>query len=290
MLSSVILIKISFRTRQYSMMKQRKNLIKQYSPHPRFKAYIQCYWTFNCSADCLFNEVYHSASGPCLELVFNLSKPINCIVDDALPVTISKDFIIGSLARQIQIKPTGSMSLFGVRFTPEGLYPFLSMPPVDLSDICVEIEEVWELNGLGVSDFIHDTDPIAESLIQTFEKFFSRRMDDFIRKHGMNVEKAVSIIRSHKGQIPVETLANQLQVSSRHLERKFTQLIGVPPKQLCRIFRIKNVLNHLKTTKSDSASLALVSGYFDQAHFIHEFKFFTGQSPSNYLSGWRSPN
>jgi AraC-like DNA-binding protein len=227
---------------------------------------------------------------PCLELVFNLSEPIICIVDDYLPITISEDFIIGSLARQIQIKPTGSMFLFGVKFTPEGLYPFLSMPPVDLSDICVEIEEVWELNQLGSSQLIHSTNPTAENLIQTFEGFFSRRMNNFREKHGLNVEKAVTIIRSHKGQILVETLAKRLQISSRHLERKFTKLLGVPPKQLCRIFRIKNILVHLKTTECYSASFAVASGYFDQAHFIHEFKYFTGKSPLIYLAGGRSPN
>ena len=163
------------------------------------------------------------------------------------------------------------------------------MPPVDLSNFCVEIEEIWELNGFGLSELIHSTNQSSARLIQTFEGFFARRMNDF-RRHSLNVEKAVTIIRSHKGQIPIKTLATRLKISRRYLERKFTERIGVPPKQLCRIFRFKNVLTHLRSTEWDWASYAIANGYFDQAHFIHEFKFFTGQSPINYLSGEPSQN
>ncbi len=263
-------------------MKNRKAPIIKHDPHPRFRDYIQCYWTLNCSHNDL-NEIYGTALDAGLELIFNLSDPIECIVDDFSPITIARDFMVGSLARQIQIRPTGSIFLFAVRFTPDGLYPFLSMPPVDLSDFCIEIEEVWELSGFGLSKLIHSTNHASEKLIHTFEGFFARRMNDF-RRHSLNVEKAVTIIRSHKGQIQIETLATQLKISSRYLERKFTERIGVPPKQLCRIFRIKNVLTDLRPTECDWVSLAIENGYFDQAHFIHEFKFFTGQSPISYLS------
>lgn len=267
-------------------MVNKKALIKRHEPHPGFKNYIRCYWTLNCS-DNNIDPIYRAALDAGLLLIFNLFDPIECMVDDASPITIAGDFMVGALAKRIQIKPTGSIALFAIQFTPEGLYPFLSMPPVDLTDFCVELEEVWELNGLGLSKLIHSAVQTQEELIHTFETFFARRMNTF-RKHSLSVEKAVTIIRAHKGQIPIETLANQLQISSRHLERKFTERIGVPPKQLCRIFRLKNVLTNLPQTESDWASLAVANGYFDQAHFIHEFQFFTGQSPIRYSTASRS--
>ncbi|MCG8551169.1 MAG: AraC family transcriptional regulator [Desulfobacterales bacterium] len=261
-------------------MVNKKTLIRKHEPHSKFKDYIQCYWTLNRS-DNNIHAIYRTAVDGGLQLIFNLSDPIECVVDDASPITIAGDFMVGSLAKRIQIKPTGSISLFAVQFTPDGLYPFLSMPPVDLTDFCVELEEVWELNGLGPSKLIHSAGQKPDKLIQTFEGFFAGRMNAF-RKHSFSVEKAVTIIRSHKGQIPIDTLANQLQISSRHLARKFTERIGVPPKRLCRIFRLKHVLNNLDPTESDWASLAVANGYFDQAHLIHEFQFFTGQSPRTY--------
>lgn len=265
------------------MMKKCNVHIKKYAPHPEFKDFIQCYWTLNCFDADVLQEFSYLALDAGLNIVFNLSDPIEFKIDESTPVTTDKDFIIGSLARSLRIKLSGGVSLFAVSFTPEGLYPFFSMPPVDLSDFCVEIEEIWELNGLGITTLIHNTNSSLESLIQTFEEFFLNRMNNF-RRHSLNVEKAVGIIRSHKGKISVETIANRLQISSRQLERKFMERIGIPPKQLCKIFRIKNVLIHLNADRYDLATLAIESGYFDQSHFIHEFKFFTGHSPAAYLT------
>lgn len=257
-------------------------LFETHPPHPNFKDYIRCYWTLDRTGKGPVDEVHHAVPGGGLEIVFNISDPVECTVDDAEPIIFGGDFIIGSLARRVRIHPTGSMSLFAVRFTPGGLYPFFSMPPVDVSDFCVETEEVWELHGLGLGELIHGVKPTAERRIQAFENYFSRRMIEF-RSHSPDVEKAVTMIRSHKGRIPVETLANRLDLGARRLERKFARRVGAPPKQLCRIFRFKNVLSNLEEIKRDPASLALECGYFDQAHFIHEFKFFSGQSPMVYL-------
>lgn len=261
--------------------------MKKHAPHPVLKTYIQCYWTLNCCNIDNFEEDYPISLDAGLDMVFNLSDPVKCGIDDFSPVTIDKDFIIGSLARSLHINSSEAISLFAVRFTSEGLYPFFSMPPADLSNFCVEIEELWELNGLGLPTSIHKAKPSPESLIQSFEEFFLNRIKEF-RKHSLNVEKAVNMIRSHNGLISVEALASSLQISSRHLERKFMERIGIPPKQLCRIFRIKNVLNDFKISQCDFVSIAMQSGYFDQSHFIHEFKYFTGYSPGIYLKQKKS--
>lgn len=256
--------------------------IQKHTPHPGLEKYIQCYWTITCSDRDVPEVVCELPLDAGLDIVFNLSGSVECAVDQSEPVTIDADFVVGSFARHLRIKPIGEVLLFAVRFTPEGLYPFFSMPPVDLSDFCVEIEEVWELNGLGLAALIHNADPQVENLIQAFETFFYNRMNQF-RNHSLRIEKAVNMMRSHKGQIPVDKIADRLKISSRQLERKFSERIGISPKQLCRVFRIKNVLTQFNTAEYDCVSLALENGYFDQSHFIHEFKFFTGDSPLKYL-------
>jgi len=163
------------------MLEKEKTLINKYSPHPELKNYIQCYWTLKCFDTDSLKKFYLVSLDAGLDIVFNLSNPVGCGVDYSTPVMIDKDFIIGSLARSLHIEPSGGISLFGVRFTPEGLYPYFSMPPADISDFCVEIEEIWELNGLGLAKLIHNTNPVPESLIQTFEDFFFKP-DEKIQK------------------------------------------------------------------------------------------------------------
>ena len=217
-------------------------------------------------------------------LIFNLGSPVRHKADDQSPAAMEGDFLVGSLARRVRITSVGGLSLFAVEFRPCGLYPFLSMPPVDVADFCIQTEEVWELHGLGLSDRMHKAAAEPRDLIQAFESFLTKRMAEF-RVHSRMIEEAVELIRSSRGMVKVEELACNLRVGSRQLERKFAHRIGIPPKQLCRIVRLENVLTKLGSSTRELTSLALEGGYCDQAHFIHEFRYFTGKAPLAYLRG-----
>ena len=265
-------------------MEKAEPTAEQFTPDAKLKAFIRRYWVVKAPLCPPSPKSCSVKPRGGLVLVFNLASPVRCAVDDQPPVEMGGDFLVGSLARRVRIIPTGDISLFGVEFTCYGLYPFLSMPPVDVADFCIQAEEVWELGGLGLSRRIHSTSQEDQSLVRAFESFITKRMGEF-RGHSRMIEDAVAMIRSRRGLVRVEALASGLRVSSRHLERIFAYRIGVSPKQLCRIFRLKNALARLGEAGADLASLALEGGYFDQAHFIHEFRHFTGRAPLAYLRG-----
>jgi AraC-like DNA-binding protein len=73
-------------------------------------------------------------------------------------------------------------------------------------------------------------------------------------------------------------------VSSTHLAQRFKELIGVTPKQLARTYRFAATVFAINPAGPiDWADLAAGAGYFDQAHFGHEFRAFTGLTPTRYL-------
>lgn len=100
----------------------------------------------------------------------------------------------------------------------------------------------------------------------------------------------MNTIHYHKGQISVEDLAQNLKISTRHLERKFDERIGLSPKQLCQIFCFKNIFYLLTQFPQDWASIALECGYYDQAHLIRDFKRYMGLSPNAYIKRQRDLN
>ncbi len=74
-------------------------------------------------------------------------------------------------------------------------------------------------------------------------------------------------------------------MNERQLERKFQALVGVSPKFLCRILRLQKVFKTVELNPAVNWSfIASECGYYDQAHFIHDFKDFSGQNPSAYFS------
>ena len=78
-------------------------------------------------------------------------------------------------------------------------------------------------------------------------------------------------------------LARQLGCSRKHLAAQFHEQIGVPPKTAARILRFDRAVGLLQQTDASGAEVALASGYFDQPHFIREFRQFAGVTPVDFL-------
>jgi AraC-like DNA-binding protein len=88
-----------------------------------------------------------------------------------------------------------------------------------------------------------------------------------------------------QGKVNVESLSRRFNISARHLERKFVSTVGLNPKLLSRIIRFQNIFKLLQNGQIDSlTALAHESGYYDQAHFIRDFKHFSGINPKMFLN------
>jgi transcriptional regulator GlxA family with amidase domain len=97
------------------------------------------------------------------------------------------------------------------------------------------------------------------------------------------VQSAAKLLFHTKGQCRVEELADYCQTSIRQLQRRFEQAIGVSPKFYARTIRFEQAQRRLMFhPQTDLTQLAYDCGYFDQAHFIKEFRAFTGRTPSQY--------
>jgi AraC-like DNA-binding protein len=83
----------------------------------------------------------------------------------------------------------------------------------------------------------------------------------------------------------VEQLSAQFNLSQRQFERKFTEYAGFTPKVYSRIIRFQSALSHYGSDYKSLTDIAYECGYYDQSHFIHEFKEFSGYHPGQYFKG-----
>jgi len=98
------------------------------------------------------------------------------------------------------------------------------------------------------------------------------------------VTAALSIIHAAKGDIKIAALCKQLNTSQSPLEKRFRQAVGASPKKYAAIVRFKHLLQQHPSAQS-LTQLGYEAGFYDQAHFIKEFKTFTGLTPENYFAG-----
>ena len=115
--------------------------------------------------------------------------------------------------------------------------------------------------------------------IKIVEQFLASQLKD-IQADKLIVE-AVKLIYESKGTIRVKELNEKLFISQSPFEKRFRKIVGTSPKKFTSIIRFNCVLENFNETKS-LTEICYENNFFDQAHFIKDFKHFTGQTPENF--------
>jgi AraC-like DNA-binding protein len=173
--------------------------------------------------------------------------------------------------------------IFAVRFLPEGFSAFATMAISNMDNRAVPIEELFGAEGVSLEKEILNA-LNTEDKINAIETFL---LDRLITPESIDsiVKSSVETIMQLNGQLSVEELSQSMNVHRRQLERKFSSVIGLSPKQLSKIIRLQSVLKMLAKNQTTSLTEAAYKGnYHDQAHFIKDFKEFTGISPKNFFA------
>jgi AraC-like DNA-binding protein len=98
------------------------------------------------------------------------------------------------------------------------------------------------------------------------------------------IKEGLNLINQSKGQIDISSLSRDLCLTEKSLLRKFSSIIGKAPKQYSRIVRFQQIIRSLSVYGSRNLTqIAIDNGYFDQAHFIRDFKALSGYTPKEFL-------
>lgn len=251
-----------------------------YEPNEDLKAVIKCYWTLESPKQDNPEKQTIVPDG-CMEMIFHYGDLYRQYTDDNASIIQPKCFVIGQLTRPLEIEPTGETGIFSVRFHPNGFLPFATSPIKEMENKAVSLEELFGKDGREIEQMILDTNSIAER-IKLIEAFLLNRLsaDETIDRI---VRSTVETILTANGQFSVDELSRQNSINRRQLERKFSIAIGLSPKQLSKTIRLQATLKMLLNKRYTSLTALAHNGeYFDQAHFIKDFKELTGFTPKEF--------
>jgi AraC-like DNA-binding protein len=169
----------------------------------------------------------------------------------------------------------------GVRLRPGQAYELLGEPVRHFTRTTIALEEVWPQHIEWLQGQLLHTQTFRQR-VECLEVFLSQN-----RRHSPRcppgIIKALQHIVSHPTQGSIASLARHSGLSLRQLRRQFDTYVGVSPKQLRQIMRFQHTLKVLPGNLSQTyAAVAVECGYFDQAHFIHDFAALYGAPPSHY--------
>ncbi len=179
-------------------------------------------------------------------------------------------------------KMEGWGQVFGLKFIPGGLRPFLSGPASRLTNRVVPAEQVF---GTGILELgstigrLRDPLEMAERATGYFKSASMPSPDPNVALSA----QLVRLIQSDASILTVDSLARRSGYSARSLQRLFREYVGVAPKWTIRRYRLHELLDRLRTEPMQNiAELACELGYTDQSHLCHDFRRISGYTPQQY--------
>jgi len=251
-----------------------------FEPCNELSTLIKCYWTLESPKEETPEKQIIVPDG-CMEMIFHYGDLYRQYLENGTSIVQPKCFVFGQLTRPLEIEPTGETGIFSVRFHSNGFLPFTTIPIKDMENRTVSLVEMFEKEGIDIEQKILTATSTSER-IQLIETFLLHRLTD-IKTIDRIVKSTVDMILTANGQLSVEELSKQTRINRRQLERKFSSAIGLSPKQLSKTIRLQATLKMLLGKKFTSlTSLAYENEYYDQAHFIKDFKELTGFTPKEF--------
>jgi AraC-like DNA-binding protein len=179
--------------------------------------------------------------------------------------------------------PSGRDSeMFILNFRKGRAYPFVEMPLHELTDIVVDCDlvmsdKVSELRELLLNQFSIDRKFFVA------EKYIMKAYQSKLNENPF-VDFAVNQIIHNPRQTTIESIALKVGYSHKHLVKIFKENVGLTPKSFLKIIRFQKAIAEIEKVKTANwTSIAYESGYYDQAHFINDFKEFSGFTPNGFL-------
>ena len=254
-----------------------------YTTAPELQPFIKCFWSLedhDVKSEPVKQRVLPDG---CMEMIFHYGDLYRQYFEDGTSLIQPRSFIYGQITKYIEIAPTGVSGIISARFLPDGICPFINIPLSALENKAVPLAKIFNEYGKLLEEQVIKANDNQEriKLIETFllSKLTERPVIDAITK------SCVEVIFQSKGQIALTQLADKMNINRRNMERKFTSVIGISPKQLARVARLQATLKMLGQKRATSLTeIAYENGYFDQAHFIKDFKEFTGMSPKSFFA------
>lgn len=254
-----------------------------FQPKTDLNSLVKCFWTLEVPAE-YSSEKQRIVPDGCMELIFILGDNIKRYTSENEFIIQPRAIIVGQITEPFTIQPVGYVHCFATRFYPYGITNFIETPLKNLENKETPIAELF---GTSIANeleqkIIHAAN--TQQRIEIIETFLLNKLNEKTTIDNI-VKSTVNALLSTSGSSSIKVILKDDLSKRRQLERKFLSQIGMSPKQLGKIIRLQTALKLLINQKAETfTEIAYESEYYDQNHFIKDFKEFTGTTPKEFLS------
>ncbi|MGH0425869.1 DUF6597 domain-containing transcriptional factor [Bacillus pretiosus] len=246
---------------------------QEYLPSKILESYIACYWTVEFHASDK-NKLHRIVPDGCVDIIFDLKA--SSFLKGAIVTELMTEYEVIDLSQDC--------SLFGIRFYIDCAAHFFRSPISSVRGNTVFLEDIWGNEALFITEDIQSSTRISEKIQKVESKLLTFLPLNELKTDSL-IKTGIQNIFAHQGILTIHSLSEKLCYSERHIRRTFKNELGVSPKELLHIIRFQSLLKELYIVpQTQFIDITLKYGYYDQSHFIKDFKRFYGVSPSNIFN------
>ncbi|SHF27104.1 helix-turn-helix domain-containing protein [Pedobacter caeni] len=255
---------------------------KHFLPSVILKPYVRHYYSFESDSAIEFDDTVFPSGD--MEVIFNLGGGTwESSVKDQFIKTPAIE-LWGQITKPLPIKSKGKHSMLGIKFFTHSAAYFFNDEIGVFNDRIFDLSEIM---GTAVKK-LHEQLLEATDLnnrLALLEQFLIQRLVAN-EKRAFRVDKVADILNSMKRnpeESNISNIASSHGITSRYLQKLIYQNTGLSPKSFHKINRFQQSLKLIAKNEQPFTAIAYECGYFDQSHFIRDFKSFTGITPSAYI-------
>lgn len=251
----------------------------EYKPSKGLHNYVESYWHIHCEgpANAMSEPNYCIPKGT-IELIVTLQGAQSEIYVNDVWHKLDNVLVAGIQTTTNIWRMAGKSEKFGIRLKPETFIHLFDVPLAEL------YQKFTSLELLAGSRYDWLVARIREAVsdgerIEMIESFLYKKLALTKQPHNLLAE-AIRKIWTEEGNITTASLSKSVYIGERQLQRLFKNAVGISPKLYSRIVRFRSAYEQAQEKSAIWTDVAYNLGYADQAHFVKEFKSFTGLTPT----------
>lgn len=218
------------------------------------------------------------------ELIFHYGAPFRAQVGNAT-TALPRAFVACIRRSTLALAPQGRLGFVAVRVRAGMLGRFVGGPLRAVADGQLSLETLWAAAGRDAQERVHNARSWSDA-VRMLEPLLEARLS--AARTDPLAERAVAMLYEKHATQSIERLAQECGIGRRQLERRVEAHFGESPVELRRLARFYAVARSLALRPTaPTLDAALQAGYYDQAHFVREFRRFAGTTPERFRRATR---
>jgi AraC-like DNA-binding protein len=244
-----------------------------FRPDQQFREIVQCFWSLESVENEVMPEEYYLMADNCAEIVFQFNGGFQSYSKQSARIrfqhAIHNKFLVEK-----------ELGFFGVRLYPGAVQKMLGFPASEVANSVFDLADLFKQQGSDLADQVYHAKNSAARIAM---------VSGFLLKNTLGkkidpIDHFVGQIMDQAGQSDIARLQVQSGLSVKQFERRFKAVAGFSPKYFARVARFQSAKQKYCSSGINTLTqLAYACNYFDQSHFIREFKEFSGVQPHHYF-------